>query len=113
MGEPQDGWSDDGWRVERLDDGTFVVADTALGWAFPQPLSRAEMRALWDVMHEALTDEHRREAAPVNYGGHDPSVECAYPPCSNRLRRSDLPGPQWCSKEHRSLTPTPDPEGEA
>lgn len=40
----------------------------------------------------------------VNYTGPDESVECAYPPCSNRLRRSDFPGPQWCSKAHREAT---------
>ena len=34
----------------------------------------------------------------------DPTVECAYPPCVQRLRESSFPGPQWCSKEHRLRT---------
>lgn len=45
-----------------------------------------------------------RPADGINYEGPDPSVECAYPPCANRLRRSDFPGPQWCSKAHRAAT---------
>lgn len=40
----------------------------------------------------------------INYDGPDPSVECAHPPCTNRLRESDFGGLQWCSKEHRRLT---------
>lgn len=40
---------------------------------------------------------------PVNYEGDEPSVECAYPPCRNRLRFSEY-GAQWCSKEHRTLS---------
>lgn len=49
---------------------------------------------------------------PINYGGPDASVECAWPPCSNRLRRSDAGGPQWCSKRHRLLTNRPTPPAE-
>lgn len=40
----------------------------------------------------------------INYDGPDPSVECAYPPCKNRLRRSDFGGDQWCTKAHREAT---------
>lgn len=46
----------------------------------------------------------------VNYDGPDPSVECALPLCTNRLRRigppsmSGEPHPQWCSMQHRALT---------
>jgi hypothetical protein len=40
----------------------------------------------------------------VNYAGIEASVECAYPPCTNRLRRSNFEGPQWCSREHREAT---------
>lgn len=40
----------------------------------------------------------------INYEGDEPSVECAYPPCHNRLRKVEGYGPQWCSKEHRSMT---------
>lgn len=45
-------------------------------------------------------------AAAINYTGPDASVECAYPPCRNRLRKieGEVDGPQWCSKEHRLLT---------
>lgn len=45
----------------------------------------------------------------INYDGPD-LIECAYSPCTNRLRRvgppsmSGAPHPQWCSKEHRELT---------
>lgn len=41
----------------------------------------------------------------VNYDGPDPSVECAFPLCTNRLRCSDEGGDQWCSIEHREATP--------
>lgn len=40
----------------------------------------------------------------LNYAGPDPSVECAYAPCSNRLRRPEDGGEQWCSKAHREAT---------
>lgn len=46
--------------------------------------------------------------ARVDYDGPDESVECAYPPCSRKLRRSDFPGPQWCSKAHREASLTPE-----
>lgn len=45
-----------------------------------------------------------RPADGINYEGPDPSVECAFPPCTNRLRRSDVGGDQWCSKAHRNAT---------
>jgi hypothetical protein len=44
------------------------------------------------------------ELPSPDYTGPDPSVECAYAGCVRRLRRSDLGGPQWCSKECRSLS---------
>lgn len=48
---------------------------------------------------------HARELAarysPMNYDGPDPSVECAHEGCTNRLRESEYPGPQFCSREHR------------
>lgn len=40
------------------------------------------------------------------------SVECAWPPCKNRLRRVGPPSmsgadhPQWCSKGHRAMSET-------
>lgn len=41
----------------------------------------------------------------INYEGPDPSVECAYGPCTNRLRRTEFAdGPQWCSKAHREAS---------
>lgn len=55
-----------------------------------------------------LEPEPAPQATPadsvVNYAGPDESVECGYPPCTNRLRRSDFAGPQWCSKGHREAT---------
>lgn len=51
----------------------------------------------------AEIDEYVRDK-PVNYTGPDPVVRCAYQPCTNHLRRSDFPGPQWCSKTHREMT---------
>jgi hypothetical protein len=44
----------------------------------------------------------------TNYSGPD-SVECALEGCDNRLRKSDIDVPQWCSKEHRRLTLEVDP----
>lgn len=52
----------------------------------------------------------------INYDGPEPSVECAWPPCKNRLRRVGPPSmsgadhPQWCSKGHRALSET-EPNG--
>lgn len=40
----------------------------------------------------------------IKYDGPDPSVECSYPPCTNRLRQSIFMGNQWCSKAHREAT---------
>lgn len=56
-------------------------------------------------------DEYRSAASIVNYDGPDESVECAYPPCTNRLRRSDFPGPQWCSKAHREASSAAESRG--
>ena len=42
-----------------------------------------------------------RRAEMENYDGPDPSVECAWTPCENRLRRSEASTAQWCSKVHR------------
>jgi hypothetical protein len=39
----------------------------------------------------------------VNYTGPQPSVPCAYQPCTNRLLLKAGWGPQFCSEEHRSL----------
>lgn len=75
----------------------------------------------WTQIHVAVPVEHAMDVAlalggplsgreNINYTGDDPSVECAYPPCRNRLRRAEGGGPQWCSKEHRTLT---DREGDA
>lgn len=49
-------------------------------------------------------DDHIQDK-PTNYTGPDPIVRCAYEPCTNHLRRSEFPGPQWCSQAHRSATP--------
>lgn len=46
-------------------------------------------------------EEGADKVGSVNYMGLDESVECAYAPCTNRLRRSAMGGPQWCSKGHR------------
>lgn len=60
--------------------------------------------ATWirDLAREATTFDQ------VNYEGPDPTVECAWTPCRNRLRRSHWnhngEGNQWCSPEHRALT---------
>lgn len=43
----------------------------------------------------------------MNYDGPEPSVECAYPTCANRLKRSWAGGDQWCSEEHRDGRPLP------
>lgn len=52
--------------------------------------------------------ENTEHLAPrgINYDGPDPSVECGYGPCSNRLRQFEVVGygPQWCSPEHRLAT---------
>lgn len=64
-----------------------------------------------ELLHAALDNigfAPRREG--MNYDGPDPSVECAWPPCRNRLRRVGGPSmsgadhPQWCSKAHRALS---------
>jgi hypothetical protein len=62
-----------------------------------------------DEGHPAPTEGDPMKPEPpsyvgLNYSGPDPSVECAYPPCTNRLRKADFDGPQWCSKAHRTAT---------
>lgn len=48
----------------------------------------------------AEIDEYVRDK-PVDYTGPDPTVRCAYGPCTNHLRRADIAWPQFCSKAHR------------
>lgn len=74
--------------------------------------ARAEIEA-WEsqleIMAGALEDQADELRAllvsspgttELNYTGPEPSVECAYPPCNNRLRYSEV-GLQYCSKAHR------------
>lgn len=50
----------------------------------------------------------------INYDGPDESVECAYPGCTNRLRRSVFNEPQFCSRDHRDLAvPATGTDGDA
>lgn len=54
-----------------------------------------------DCLVQLAHAEEAKDWPGINYLGPDPSVQCAWPPCTNLLRRSGGGGPQWCSEEHR------------
>lgn len=79
-------------RQERHDQAYIDALEHRLG---PKSVERARQEIAVRLSVEAAAGE------PVDYHGPDESVECGYPPCTNRLRRSSFDEPQFCSKEHR------------
>lgn len=88
------------WSVE--------VHGVVIGWGIDHRGTRVDIDGVgyFDLAGVMLEDDEVVPAGPraVNYTGADESIECAYAPCTNRLRRVLGDERQWCCPEHRDAS---------